>query len=81
MPIKLPSIFAPANSSALGFTDILSFEVSSLQHLSSFKHALPGHEIIMGRATPLCLRIGCPSTAVPQVHKGSVCICSAKRTR
>lgn len=48
MPIRPPSIFATASSSALGFTDILSFEISSLQHLSSFKHALPGHEIITG---------------------------------
>lgn len=34
MPIRLPSIFATASSWALGFTDIISCEFSSLQHLS-----------------------------------------------
>lgn len=71
MPIKPPSIFATAKSTALGFTDIHSFEISSLQHLSRFKHALPGHEIVIGRATPLR-----PSSHLPaQAAYQQPCLC------
>lgn len=71
MPIRLTSIFATAKSAALGFTDIQSFEISSLQHLSSFKHALPEHEIIIERATPLCPSLHLPAQAAYQ----QPCLC------
>lgn len=71
MPIRPPSIFDTAKSTALAFTDIHSFEISSLQHLSSFKHDLLGHEIITGRATPLCLSSHLPAQAAYQ----QPCLC------
>lgn len=48
MPIRPPPISATAKSAAHGFSDICSLEVSSLQQLSHFKHALPKHKAITG---------------------------------
>lgn len=71
MPIRLTSTFAAGKSAALGFTDTHSFENSSLQHLSSFKHAIPEHEIITGKATSLCPSLHLPAQAAYQ----QPCLC------
>lgn len=40
MPVQPPSTFTTDKFTTLGVTGIYSVEISSLQHLSSFKHPL-----------------------------------------
>lgn len=76
MPIRPPPISATAKSAARGFSDICSLEVSSLQQLSRFMHAIPKHKAITG-GPPLGTRAYvCQHRLPTSSHLLSLRVCS-----